>query len=192
VKGPTLGLSQQVVQSREQPDPGHEGEGGKQLCQSRDGLVLPDGPGPASKTGRCTYAETSGRTPSSQEPAPNLVDTGRTAVHASDAVCRGDSEAGQVGRWGGHEESLRRTHGEAAGEQLGASPVDRSVSERGNHPGSPSPPPSRGGAGQARGQLMVSGWDGVLVVVRAWESHVHGEGGQHDRSAGIGMSGARR
>lgn len=192
MKGPTLGLSQQVVQSREQPDPGDAGEGGKQLRQRRDGSALPDGPGSASETGRCTCAGTSGGTPSSQEPAPNLVDMGRTAVHVSDVVGRGDSEADQVGRWGGHEESLRRTRGEAAGEQLGASPVNRSVGERGNHPGSPSPPPGLGGGGQARRQLMVPGWDGVLVVVRAWESHVHGEGGQHDRSAGTGRSGVRR
>lgn len=107
---------------------------------------------------------------------PNLVDMGRTAVHAW-ACGLGDSEAGQVGRWGGHEECLRRTHGEAAGEQLGTSPVDRSVGERGNHPGSPFAPSFQGGVGQARRQLMVSGWDGVPVVVRAWESHVHGEGG---------------
>ena len=120
------------------------------------------------------------------------MDMGWRAVHVLDVAVRDDSEAGQVGRWGGHEESLRRTRGEAAGEQLGTSPVDRSVSERGNHPGSPSPPPSQGGGGQACRQLMVSGWDGVLVVVRAWESHVHGEGGQHDRSARNGISGVRR
>ena len=141
---------------------------------------------------RCTCAGTSGRTPSSHEPAPNLVDMGRTAVHGPVLVGRADSEAGQVGRWGGHEESLRRTCGEAAGEQLGTSPVDRSVSERGNRPGPPSPPPNQGGGGQARRQLMVPGRDGVLVVVRAWESHVHGEGGQHDRSARNGISGVRR
>jgi hypothetical protein len=119
------------------------------------------------------------------------VDMGRTAAHVPVVGGWGDSEAGQVGRWGGHEESLRRTRGEAAGEQLGASPGDRSVSERGNHPGPPSPPPGQGGGGQARRQLMISGWDGVLVVVRAWESHVHGEGGQHDRSGRAGRSGVR-
>ena len=113
-------------------------------------------------------------------------------MHASVLVSRGGSEAGQVGRWGGHEESLRRTRGEAAGEQLGTSPVDRSVSERGNRPGPPSPPPRLGGGGQARRQLMVPGRDGALVVVRAWESHVHGEGGQHDRSAGMEYQETRR
>ena len=33
---------------------GTDGEGGKQPRQRRDGPVLPDGSGPASKTGRCT------------------------------------------------------------------------------------------------------------------------------------------
>jgi hypothetical protein len=37
-----------------QPDPGDAGEGGQQPRQRRDGPALPDGPGPASKTGRCT------------------------------------------------------------------------------------------------------------------------------------------
>ena len=37
-----------------QPDPGDAGEGGKQPRQCRDVPVLPDGTGPASKTGRCT------------------------------------------------------------------------------------------------------------------------------------------
>jgi len=61
----------------------------------------------------------------------NLVDMGRIAVHAPMRSGRGDSEASQEGWWGGHEESLRRTRGEAVGEELGTSPVDRSVSERG-------------------------------------------------------------
>ena len=39
------------------------------------------------------------------------------------------------GRRGGHEESLRRTRGEAAGEELGANPVDRCMVKRGNHLG---------------------------------------------------------
>jgi hypothetical protein len=36
-----------------QPEPGDAGEGGKQPRQRRDGSAPPDGPGPASKTGRC-------------------------------------------------------------------------------------------------------------------------------------------
>ncbi len=37
-----------------QPDPRDVGEGGKQPRQRRNGSALSDGPGPASKTGRCT------------------------------------------------------------------------------------------------------------------------------------------
>ncbi len=48
------------------------------------------------------------------------------------------------------------------------------------------------GNGKARRLLMARRRDGVLVVVRAWESHVHGEGGQRVRSGGTGMSGGRR
>ena len=54
--------------------------------------------------------------------------------------------------------------------------------ERGNHPGSPFLPPSQGGGGQARRQLMARRWGGVLVVVRGRESRPHGEGGQRVRS----------
>ena len=56
------GLSQQPGGSWAQSDPGGAGEGGKQRRQSRDGLVLPDGPGPASETGRYTRG-TSGKAP---------------------------------------------------------------------------------------------------------------------------------
>ena len=152
MKGPTLGLSQQVVQSREQPDPGDAGEGGKHLRQRRDGSALPDGPGSASETGRCTCARTSGGTPSSQEPALNLVDMGRTAVHVSDVVVRGDSEADQVGRWGGHEESLRRTRGEAAGDSWAPHP---SIGQWVNVGTIPDRPPLRP-AWAAAGRLVVS------------------------------------
>ena len=55
-------------------------------------------------------------------------------------VHSGDSEAGCVGRWGGHGEGLRRTHGDAAGEKLGASPVDRFAVNVGTVLVLPSPP----------------------------------------------------
>ena len=53
----------------------------------------------------------------------NLVDVGRATAH--------DRLGGRLrtrfyaGRDGGHEESLRRTPGEAVGQELGAAPVDR-------------------------------------------------------------------
>ena len=95
-------------------------------------------------------------------------------------------------RPGGHEESLRRTRGEAAGEELGTAPVDRSVVNVGTISGLPSPPASQVGGGQARRQLLAPRWGGVLVVVRGRESRPHGEGGQRVRSRGAGMSGGRR
>ena len=51
---PAARLSQQAGASWGQPDPGGAGEGGQQPRQRRDGPVLPDGSGPASKFRRCT------------------------------------------------------------------------------------------------------------------------------------------
>src|ERR687894_575068 len=72
----------------------------------------------------------------------------------------------------GHGEGLRRTRGEAAGEKLGAAPVDRSAMNVGTTPG----PPAR--CGQARCRLLAPGWGGAFVVVRGRESRPHGEGRQ--------------
>src|ERR687885_2396320 len=104
----------------------------------------------------------------------------------------GDSVAGEQGRRGGHGEGLRRTHGDTAGEELGASPVERSAVNVGTVPEPPSPPASRAGGGQARRRPSGRGPDGALVVVRAWESHVHGEGGQSSRRRRAGRSEGRR
>ena len=122
----------------------------------------------------------------------NLVDVGRIAVRAQINVHLGDSGTGELGQPGGRGECLRRTHGDAAGEKLGASPVERSAVNVGTIPGSPFPPASQAGDGQARRRPIVPGWGGVLVVVRAWESHVPGEGGQRVGRGGTGMPGGRR
>src|SRR5215218_7789279 len=76
------------------------------------------------------------------------------------------------GRRGGHEEGLRRTRGEAAGEKLGAAPVDRSAMNVGTILGLPA------WCGQARCRLLALGWGGAFVVVRGRESRPHGEGRQ--------------
>jgi len=99
---------------------------------------------------------------------------------------------GELGRRGGRGESLRRTHGDAAGEKLGASPVERSSVNVGTTSGSPSPSIVQIDGGQARCQPIVLRWGGVLVVVGDQESWPQGEGGQRVRSSGIGMSGGRR
>ena len=122
----------------------------------------------------------------------NLVDAGRGAVHAELTESEATPIPGNVGRVGGHTESLRRRCGEAAGEELDADPADRYMVNVGTVPESPSPPPSQGGDGQAHRQLMTRGWDGASVVVRARESRVHGEWRQQARNSGNAMPGVRR
>ncbi len=89
-------------------------QGREQPRQRRDEPALPDGAGPTSKTGRCTR-ETSARTPSIDVPA-------RTWWMWAGQQCAPRQRPGELrvalsrDRLGGHEESLRRTRGEAAGE----------------------------------------------------------------------------
>jgi hypothetical protein len=105
----------------------------------------------------------------------NLADVGRDAVHA---VPGGVATSWLVFRgWrGGHGEGLRRTHGEAAGEKLGAAPVDRSAMNVGTALGLPAT------GGQARCRLLALGWGGAFVVVGGRESRPHGEGRQRTGS----------
>ena len=105
---------------------------------------------------------------------------------------RGDFEAGQPGRLEGHGEGLRRSHGDAVGEKLGASLVERSLVNVGTVLPSPWFPAGQAGDGQVRGQLLVAGPGRALVVVRGRENRLHGEGEQSIRSVGIGRSGGRR
>jgi hypothetical protein len=91
-----------------------------------------DGPGRYCQTARVRQARRAGAARANQWQNPlkrgsgsNLADVGRDAAHAGP---NGPATPWPVFRgWcGGHEEGLRRTHGEAAGEKLGAAPVDRS------------------------------------------------------------------
>ena len=77
-------------------------------------------------------------------------------------------------------------------QELGTSLVDRSCSERGNHPRSPSGSGSQPGPGQVRRRLRAVGWGGGLVVVRARERRVHGEGEQQVSSGRAGRPGGYR
>ena len=103
-----------------------------------------------------------------------------------------DSDVGELGRPGGHGKGLRRSHGEAAGEKLGTSSVERSTVNVGTTSGSPSPSISSIEGGQVRRQPMALRWGGVLVVVGGQESWPQGEGGQRVRSSGVGRSEGRR
>ena len=87
---------------------------------------------------------------------------------------------------------LRVSRGEAAGEELGAYPVDRFVVNVGTRPGLPFPPACQAGDGQGRGHLMARAGGGAAVVLRAGESPAHGEGRQRVRSWRAGRSGGRR
>jgi hypothetical protein len=119
------------------------------------------------------------------------VDAGRAAVHAEPRRGTATPKSDFRGRLGGHEESLRRTRGEAAGEELDTDPTDRFVVNVGTIPGSPFPPHRQCGGGQARCRLTDLGWDGGPVVVRGRESRPHGEGAQRVSSDTQAMAGAR-
>ena len=121
----------------------------------------------------------------------NLVDGGRVAVRV-DSI---DGETTPMSATNVDQEAigegLRRTRGEAAGEELGADPADWHMVNAGTVPVSPSPPSIQDGGGQAHRRLKVPGRGGGPVVVRVRESRSHGEGAQRVRSAGAGMSGVR-
>jgi hypothetical protein len=104
----------------------------------------------------------------------------------------GDSVAVLYADGGGHGEGLRRTRGEAAGEELGTAPVDRCMVNMGTIPRPPSSSRRMREEGKARRRPMAAGWGGAPVVVRGRESRPHGEGGQRVRSDGAGMPGGRR
>lgn len=154
-----------------------------------------DGTGRYCQTARVRQARREGtrmKKPVVEPPqVQNRLQPGGYGPDSSARPQLGDSEAVQPGRWGGHGECLRRTHGEAAGEKLGASPVDRFTVNVGMIPTSPVCSASQAGGGQARCQLLTSGSDGAFVVVGARESRVHGEGRQSVRSGGTGMPGGR-
>lgn len=120
----------------------------------------------------------------------NLVDMGRATVHVH--LLMNDSETGVCCRLGGHDESLRRSRGEAVGEQLDASSINRSVVNVGTDIDSPSLLCNQHDGGQVCRQLMNRYQDGGFVVVRGRESRLHGEGIQQNRSGRTEIPGGRR
>ena len=103
----------------------------------------------------------------------------------------GDSDFGCDDRIGGHGECLRRSHDEAAGEELGTDPVERLMVNVGTAARSPYRLASQAGRGKACRQLMAWQRGGGPVVVRDRESRSHGEGAQRVRRIGHGMPGGR-
>lgn len=91
-------------------------------------------------------------------------------------------------RCGGHEEGLRRTRGEAAGEELGTYLDKRLIVNVGTQLESLRPFWSKQIC--VRSMTLVGG--GVSVVVRGRESRPHGEGRQCARRSSTERSGGRR
>jgi hypothetical protein len=96
----------------------------------------------------------------------NLVDTGRDAAHNC-PMWMVDSVAGLACRWGGHEESLRRTRGEAAGAKLDAKLIDQFAANTGTIPHRSRCPESTRVCGIDASSVEGAGWGGGPVVVRA-------------------------
>jgi hypothetical protein len=115
-KDPPPGLSQQSGEAE-----GSRASGGALVgwqaaltTTGRSSTARWAGPGKQGRQG-CNGSEPVVEPPQALEPARNLADLGRAAVHIVPREWGGDSEAGKRSRWGGHEEGLRRTRGEAAG-----------------------------------------------------------------------------
>lgn len=122
----------------------------------------------------------------------NLADMGRDAVHAEHSDGEATSGLGMDPGSGGHEESLRRTRGEAAGAELGADPADRNAMNMGTLPFLPFPACGQHVDGQGHRHPMGAVGGGAVVVVRGRESRPHGEGRQQASKEFEAMPGGRR
>jgi hypothetical protein len=192
MRGPTAGLSQQAGRSWGQPDPGSAGEGGSSPDNDETGRHCQTARARQARREGVTRCEPVVEPPQAIAPAPTWrIRAGqqRTPTQRLGGRLRGRCSV----RWsGGHEEGLRRTRGEAAGEQLGTTSADWCMVNAGTLSGSPFPLASQAGGGQARCRLLALGGDGAAVVVRGRESRPHGEGRQQVRSVGTGRPGGRR
>jgi hypothetical protein len=124
----------------------------------------------------------------------NLVDVGRSAVHAIAVDCRRGQLRAGLGL-AGPEAAVKAcgvTVARLQGKSWAPIPSNGHMVNVGTNAESPFLPPSQGGSGTAHRQRTARHWDGVLVVVRAQESCAHGEGGQPVRSGRAGRSGGRR
>lgn len=122
----------------------------------------------------------------------NLADMGRDAVHAELIDGEATLRTGMGPGLGGHEESLRRTRGDAAGAELGTDPVDRNTMNMGTLPSLPLPACCQRVGGQGHRHLLGAVGGGAVVVVRERESRSHGEGRQQAGKESEAMPGGRR
>lgn len=116
--------------------------------------------------------------PLNSKTARNLADVGWCSsgeVQVADLFSSGELSLCNLEGCG---EGLRRTRNGAAGVKLDPAPVNRWSVNVGTNSALPSLPLIQSGSGQAHRQLLAPRRDIGPVVVRAWESHVHGEGGQ--------------
>ena len=119
------------------------------------------------------------KTPQEGRPALNLTDTGwDCGAHRDDVVVAGTRWPVCQFGYRGHGECLRRSRGDAAGAQLGTSLLKGRKVNVGTILVVPPARTASARGGKIRCRSMRSGWDGGVVVVRAQESCVHGEGPQ--------------
>jgi len=164
-------------------------EGREQPPQRRDELALTDSSGPASKTERCTYAGTSGGTPSRSQDRLEIWWMAGIAVRC-DSLQPGGTASTSWGV-GGHGDVLRDSRGQACRGKAGHRSRQPVCGERGNRPLGANLSAIRVGSGKARRLLMARGRGGGSVVVRGRESRPHGEGTQRACSTRTGRSGGR-
>jgi len=141
------------------------------------GAVLPDAPATPARRKGIAQANECPR-PRDSKTAPNLADMGR---RSSGAVSVYGCSSFAPCSWSGTKdraESLRRTRGEAVGVKLDPAPVQRCAVNVGSVLRSPFPADGQSVDGQVHRRLMARGRGRALVVVRARESRVPGEGEQ--------------
>src|SRR5215211_8206920 len=162
-KGSAADLSQQAGEAEDSPILETQGRVGAVLTTTgRVGTARRPGSG---KQGEKAYERNQRVRPRKRCAGSNLVDLGRSAVHARRMV--GDSDAGTDG-------PARRPRGRAAAYSwrgcrgiAGRLPRPAVTGERGKRPRSPA------SGGQARRRLMALGRGGAFVVVRGRESRPH-------------------
>lgn len=157
--------------------------GGKRPRQSHGVSVLPDGAGVASVAERHTRETDVLRLLKTHRLEPGGSGPGATRTRLPH-YGGGELLDTSAGLRGGRGDVLRGSHGDVAGVELGASSVERSMSEHGNRLWS-----ARRRRGQRRASGWVhrrpigQGWDGAAVVVAGVTTC---RGGRESRSQGEG------